>query len=319
MAYDRLAVSPEFNGSLPLIRRFYRSTSVKWSAHTVFTGNYLGLHEICYSKSNNGTDVNSKIVRMMAKIGFTVRWRDVDFLLGPNELCSLYEPDKYFEPETAKLFITSWFSKDADYVTKVATAHHNKLITHGGLTHGLWTELGKPQKAEEAAELLNERFRGKLFFKRSVALGGIPNYSADPVFAHPFLEFYPSWLTSEDPMPFGQITATKGFSTFEGHEYLQSQQSPLYYLTSYAKKRWGSIAVINGAEVSSVFTTSGFYSDSKLNMSESFYTEAFHVKGTKRNDTDDYVIPQNKGLPEEITEAIKKKGERQGRFSNETD
>lgn len=290
MAIERTAYLPEINGSLPLAEKFIRNVTRRRTIHSVLLGNWTGLGEKYYRKEHGGNNANTEVFKLIRKYGYTKKWHSTDLLVGPHEFSILYDIDKYFTPYQAEILISAWLDKKSEFNLKVATFHRDKLITHAGLTHGLWTEIGKPETAQEASEALNDMFRGKMFFKRSVELGGAPNYSADPVFAHPFLEFYPSWITSEDKMPFPQIVGTKSLKTFEAEEYLNNENTPLFYLNNYVSKTWGSAALVNGEEILSLFIASGFYGDPELDATESFYTEKFYVPGTRADNLDFRVV-----------------------------
>lgn len=105
--------------------------------------------------------------------------------------------------------------------TELAVAVGDTLITHAGLTHGYWQEIGSPQTATEAAAALNSRSASLLSTKARAPYGYILNrYTAELdtniLWAEAAMETYPSWLVTDDEMPFNQV---HGHDTPYSHEY----------------------------------------------------------------------------------------------------
>lgn len=93
----------------------------------------------------------------------------------------------------------------------VATAQHGDLlVTHAGLTAGLWRTMGRPMNVRHTVPALNElkdTNPGALWASGRM-LGGNTNWDAGPCWAEASAEVYTSWLLEErdgDPVPFGQV------------------------------------------------------------------------------------------------------------------
>lgn len=88
--------------------------------------------------------------------------------------------------------------------------HAAVLITHAGLTQGLWNELRRPSTAHLAADVLvaAAHDRPEIFFRAGHGLGRPKSMAAGPVWASCAEELYPSLGTGAQvgkPVPFGQI------------------------------------------------------------------------------------------------------------------
>lgn len=193
-------------------------------------------------------------------------------LVGPNEIVALSNP-KIWTNNPILMKLKEKLFDQTQHPMLTATTSNGRLVTHGGLTYGEWVELGRPATPEETAGLLNKKYYGKLFTKSCYSLGGAPNYAADPIFAHPFLEFYPSWLTTTELMPFGQIVGTRSLNSEDGREAMGNEYSPLKFIERVSFRKFGSIAFINGQEVTSVGLRPQGKQISKLPEDESFYIE----------------------------------------------
>lgn len=105
--------------------------------------------------------------------------------------------------------------------TNVAVAIGDTLVTHAGLTHGYWQQIGSPQTAAEAAAALNALSKELVTTKARAPYGYILNrYTAEMdtniLWAEAATETYPSWLNSDSEMPFDQV---HGHDTPYSHEY----------------------------------------------------------------------------------------------------
>jgi hypothetical protein len=105
--------------------------------------------------------------------------------------------------------------------TDVAVAVGDTLITHAGLTHGYWQFIGSPNNAADAADALNLLSRELISTKARAPYGYILNrYTAEldtnVLWAEAATETYPSWLVTDDEMPFNQV---HGHDTPYSHEY----------------------------------------------------------------------------------------------------
>lgn len=88
--------------------------------------------------------------------------------------------------------------------------HPPMLVTHAGLSHGLWYELRSPATPGEAVALLGDaaRTRPERFFRSGLARGAPRSMAAGPVWASAADELYPSLTMGVElgtPVPFGQV------------------------------------------------------------------------------------------------------------------
>jgi hypothetical protein len=161
-------------------------------------------------------------------------------LIGPNEILALNFPDEWTNNKSNRILRKRLLEKDQkSFVT--AGVSKKRLVTHGGLTYGLWVELGRPQTAKEAADLLNKRYDGSLYFGDCYKLGDPPNYSANPVFADALYEVYPSWITSNEPMPFNQVHGSEGLNSLTGRAALTAEFSLFEFVEKISYTDFGSI------------------------------------------------------------------------------
>lgn len=104
-----------------------------------------------------------------------------------------------------------WSGGDMRVAAAVQTADHGELLlTHAGLTAGLWRTLGSPQDVRDAVDVLNDlpQTGPHLLWATGTMLGGDTNRNAGPCWAEASSEVYTSWLLEErdgDPVPFGQV------------------------------------------------------------------------------------------------------------------
>lgn len=106
-------------------------------------------------------------------------------------------------------------------LTDIAVAVGDTLVTHAGLTHGFWKQVGSPATAQEAADALNSSAKELLTTKARAPYGYIlnrytPAMDANVLWAEAAMETYPSWLQGEDEMPFHQV---HGHDTPYSHEH----------------------------------------------------------------------------------------------------
>lgn len=165
-------------------------------------------------------------------------------LMGPHEMLALNNPDVWTNQESKTYLLDMWSDPQC---LQVATESHGRLVSHGGLTYGQWVSLDRPQTATDAAQRLNQKYRGVLYCGPSVKLGNRPNYAADPIWADHILELYPSWIGAPESCPFDQVHASGDLNTQEGRRLLKDDSSPIKYVDSVNLKRYGSQTVINEA------------------------------------------------------------------------
>jgi hypothetical protein len=106
--------------------------------------------------------------------------------------------------------LRSWWSAGRMRIAAVVSSPDEELlVTHAGLTEGFWRQaLDSPPQASHAAAAINS-FIGThdrvLFSAGEMLGGGKPNLSAGPVWAGAASELIPSWLDSDQGMPFSQV------------------------------------------------------------------------------------------------------------------
>lgn len=169
-------------------------------------------------------------------------------LVGAHEIIALTDKDnEVLDDYSAQLLRENYFSKDSPFV--FAYAHNERLVTHGGLTHGLWEELGKPKTAKKAADLINKKYQHQLYFSNSLRVGSPPNFSADPVFVDDVQELYPSWIYAKEKCPFEQVFA-QTINSIRGRLAKGSEYSSLYWLddSCFLYPRFGSIVNIRDTQ-----------------------------------------------------------------------
>lgn len=190
--------------------------------------NYLGL-------SNDGSKSN------------TVNWVQI---IGANEIIALIDVENKqsaLDDYAAQLLREAYFSKESSMV--FAYEHNGRLVTHGGLTHGLWEELGKPKTAKKAASLINEKFGRQLYLGESLRVGSPPNLSSDVVFCDDIHELYPSWIYAKEACPFEQVFS-QTINSIRGRAAKNSEHSPLYWLDDncFSYPRFGSVLAIRDTQ-----------------------------------------------------------------------
>lgn len=219
------------------------ATIVNKVDEVVQLGNLIGCSDLVKDKTKIGPN--------LTVLNYVALWRSTfpnwTQIMGSNEILALNFPDNWTNAETNRLLRRRWLTDGEDKFL-VASTNKHRLVTHGGLTHGQWVDLGRPETAEEAARLLNEKWTGSLYFGEAYRLGDPPNFRASPIFADPVREVYSSWLTSGEPAPFSQVHAAGGLNTQVGHEALSSSFSNFEFIEEARHTNFGSVVKINGAE-----------------------------------------------------------------------
>lgn len=234
--------------------------------HVLQMGAFIGLMKGLVDETKN----NESLLREALEKTKNHEWT---MLVGPNEMLALNFPDHFTNLKSGHMLRQLWFTENDDARMKVAISNNERLITHGGLTHGEWVSIGKPQTSEEAAYRLNMKYSKRLFVGESIALGYKPNHSANPIFADPYLEFFPSWLTSNDEMPFTQIHSSQSLNTEKGREILNDELNPLHHAEKVLFRKYGSIINIGEKQIISVDTQMPILRDTKLYKNTSVYVE----------------------------------------------
>lgn len=167
-------------------------------------------------------------------------------LIGRNEMVALNQPNSWTNNASNNFLRDGWLSPAAPWV--VAAVDKGRLITHGGLTFGEWKSIGSPDNAQDAADLLNEKYANTLEQGRCFALDGKPFFDASPIWADPVLELYPSWVTASEACPFDQIHGFESLNTDRGRSAVAHPSHPLFYVDSISYRKFGSITSINDTQ-----------------------------------------------------------------------
>lgn len=238
--YYKTLFLPSMEGQYKLWTQSYKNMAAKVD-EIVQLGNLVGLTDRMRDSATRGPN--------MALLNYTLLWRSTFpnwmQIVGPHEILALNYPDEWTNEEANRVLRRRWLDGyDAHKSFQVAGVNKNRLITHGGLTFGEWREIGCPTDAHEAARLLNEKYHGTLFQGQCFSLHGKPNFSANPIFADPLRELYPSWITADVEMPFHQIHGSAGLNSLEGRQHLDSTYSLLSYADSIRYYNFGSYVVV---------------------------------------------------------------------------
>lgn len=240
----RVLYLPGIEGQFKLWRNvFERETAASDEVYQF--GNIIGLNDNAKDTSDNRGFNQDLLVAVASRLALT-RWTQ---LVGPNEIAALNMPEEWTNQKSRKILRDMWMGENP---LKVAVAVRDRLFSHGGLTYGEWVGLGRPQTANEAARLLNEKYQRTLYQGRCYLLGNPPNYSANPIWAHPSRELYPSWLTAPESLPFDQVTGGGSLNEAEGRLLTDGNESVYEWADSIRHRRYGSKIEINGQRIISV-------------------------------------------------------------------
>lgn len=241
--YDKTLFLTGLNGQYKVWKKDGSRASNK--VNEIFQmGNLIGCNPIVADKKDFGA--NEALLKFILLYRATQpEWVQ---LVGSNEIAALNNPEEWTNQTSRKILRDSWLGSNPNMV--VAAVSKNRLVTHGGLTYGEWKNIGSPTSVFEAADRLNEKYLGTLFQGPAFKLGYAPNYSANPIWSDPLMETYPSWITSEEQMPFDQIHGANNLNSERGRLLLGNPENPLYYIDKTRFRKWGSIV-----EVKNMFFT----------------------------------------------------------------
>lgn len=166
-------------------------------------------------------------------------------LIGPNEIMALNFPSEWTNNKSNTFLRDGWLTETPSILT--ATEDKGRLVTHGGLTYGEWLAIGAPETAREAAEALNDKYRHTLAQGDCFKLTQVPAMDANPIWADPVLELYPSWIMAPEPCPFDQVHGGESLNSERGREAAAHAAHPLAYLDSLSYRKFGSLAMVKGA------------------------------------------------------------------------
>jgi len=209
-------------------------------------GNVIGCNDFVKDKKDFGA--NESVLKYLLLYRATEEnWIQ---LAGPNEIAALNLPEEWTNKRSRQVLRNSWLSSTPTMLT--SEVHNGRLLTHGGLTYGEWLSIGSPETAQTASERLNEKYAGTLHQGSSVLLGGAPNYSANPIWADPVLETYPSWLTAPHPLPFSQIHSGNTLNSKIGRSFINAEFSPYHYAEKILYRTYGSHFIKDNEEITAL-------------------------------------------------------------------
>lgn len=239
-----------FIPSIPGQHKLWLNTIAKeatLSSATFQLGNFIGIGD--HFKEHDGMPgLNEKMVRaILHNRSKQDNWGQ---LVGPNEIVALNSPYEWTNKNTRKALRDAWMAEQPLMYT--ALVHDERLITHGGLTYGEWVAIGRPQTAIEAAKLLNAKYAQTVYQGECFKLGNGPNFAANPIWAHPYWELYPSWVTTTEVLPFDQLIGSGSLNNPEGREAVSQPGSPLGYLEKIRYRLWGASVFIRGQKIISL-------------------------------------------------------------------
>lgn len=242
--YLRILYLPSVEGQVKLWKNIFDKEAAA-SDEVYQFGNLIGLSQYAADETVNRGNNQDILIAIASRIKLG-RWNQ---LVGPNEIVALNAPDKWTNQKSRKILRDLWLGETP---MKVAVGVRGRLLSHGGLTYGEWIDLGKPSTAQQTAKLLNEKYMGKLFQGSSYLLGSAPNYSANPIWAHPSRELYPSWLTAPEALPFDQVTGGGSLNEPEGRALVRADESIYTYADKIRYHRYGSKIEIKGQRIISL-------------------------------------------------------------------
>ena len=177
-------------------------------------------------------------------------------IIGANEVAYLNLPkeaaDNYLKdaPNGVNYVREGWLTDEkvskAAFRYYVAVEVDGRLVTHAGLSHGEWVNLGRPQTAREAAYALNIKYLGTLYQGQCYRLGDGINYAANPIMGHPIAEVYSSWMSTPEICPFPQIHGSISMRDLTGHEVSSTYLHPMFYAEKMRYHRWGTSITLKG-------------------------------------------------------------------------
>jgi hypothetical protein len=232
-------------------------------------GNLIGLSD--YAADSYNTGPNMDVLTDFSKRTQLSKWHQ---LIGPNEIAALNMPETWTNAKS-RVFLRDLWMGDAPASTALAV--RGRLFSHGGLTYGEWLDIGKPETAEEAAELLNKRYAQTLYQGPCYALGSAPNFSANPIWAHPSRELYPSWISAPESLPFDQVTGGGSLNNPEGRA-LAGNDSIYKFIDKLRYHQYGSKVEIKGQRIISLELGLGDVRLPSLPKDKQIYVERLELK-----------------------------------------
>lgn len=166
-------------------------------------------------------------------------------LIGANEIMALNFPKEWTNNSSNTLLRDAWLGTEPSALT--ATVDKGRLVTAAGLTYGEWLAIGSPESADEAAARLNEKYRHTLSQGECFRLDRRPSLGANPIWADPLLELYPSWVLAPAACPFDQVHGSESINRLRGRSATAYESSVLAYMDKVSYRKFGSLAVVKEA------------------------------------------------------------------------
>ena len=204
------------------------------------TGNLIGLESWTSDTTPHGTN---RITLRMIEI-YRATFDNWHQLAGTHEIAALNEPHEWTGTQARHYLRDQWLGSQPHMF--VAAESRGRLVTHGGLTYGEWKSIGSPDNALETANRLNEKYAKTLYQGPCLKLGDAPNLAANPIWADPYMELYPSWVTTTEDLPFDQIYGSGSLSTERGRRMLADEDGYLRHIGTVRFRTWGTVAGIRG-------------------------------------------------------------------------
>lgn len=111
------------------------------------------------------------------------------------------------------------------------------LITHGGLTAGMWQELGAPTDVHETAEAVNRLLDDPVrAWRPGKLMTGHTNLAAGPICPRTGAELAQSWL-NENSMPFSQMHGHEGVWWWPDNDWHTDVPEPVKALSRVDHER----------------------------------------------------------------------------------
>lgn len=228
---SKLAVVPGLYGQYKLLKNELLPF-IKKTDDVIYMGNIVGTAERVRDNSFKGP--NHSTIELIER---TVYGNPHTILMGANEMVALNDPTRFVSTKSLLTLQRWWLEKE--HTAQIATVRDNILFTHAGLTHGEWLSIGKPMTAQETADRLNEKYEGTLYQGDCYNMSGKLNMGANPLFADPYRELYPSWIGREE-LPFTQAHATFDLNTYVATGLRNDPMHPISHLGDIQYTKYGS-------------------------------------------------------------------------------
>lgn len=147
---------------------------------------------------------------------------------------------------SAQRTLHQWWDTGAlQFAVCVPSAEYgNILVTHGGLTAGMWNELDRPETAQEAADRLNALMSDPVLpFRPGALMTGVVDFSTGVLCPRTGAELAASWIR-EGTMPFTQVHGHEGVWHWPTNQFHSDVPNVVRELTvRNEQRRWCSVTV----------------------------------------------------------------------------